>query len=251
MKFKIYTGSNAGEDREGCDHRYTSQEYSTLSLRQYCESFSSKEAIIREFLSKDSRKLIALDYLIQHIRKRNYRSVISLGSGACVIEYLLSCGLPENTRIVATDFNDFYISKSKLFFPEIISEKFDFYRDNIEQLSKKTGIQFEFAYFLGSAYVLDDNEYVGILNQLQDSGIEGIIDFSPALVPYSQVPVTILGEIKNSITKTFRGKFHGYSRTQNDMRYIYKQTGFTIEKELQLGPYTYVSVLKNPRTLPK
>jgi len=251
MKFKIYTECNPGEKKDGCDHRFTSQEYSALVSEQKNAAYSSREGIIREFLSKNSRKLIALDYLIEHIQMRNYRNILSLGAGACVIEYLLSCALPEKTHIVATDFNEFYINKSRIFFPEIISEKFDFYFDNIGQLSKTTGIQFDCAFFLGSAYVLDDNEYNGILNQLKDSGVESIIDFSPALVPYSQVPVTVLGEIKNSVTKTFRGKFHGYSRTKNDMRYIYKKTGLIIEKEFHLGPYNYVALLKNPNALQK
>jgi len=246
MKFKIYTETYSEEIRDACNHRYTSQEYSTLISKQNSDKYSSKKDILRDFLSKDSRKLIALDYLIQHIQKRNYHNILSLGSGTCVIEYLLSCALPKNTNIVATDFNEFCLSKSKIFFPEIISEKFDFYHDNIRQLSKNTGIQFDFAFFLGSAYVLDDDEYVDVLRQLQDSGIDGIIDFSPALVPYAKLPLMILGEIKNSITKSFQGKFHGYSRTKNDFRYIYKKTGLQIEKEFQLGPYDYVSVLKNP-----
>ena len=230
MKFKIYTETYSEEIRDACNHRYTSQEYSTLISKQNSDKYSSKKDILRDFLSKDSRKLIALDYLIQHIQKRNYHNILSLGSGTCVIEYLLSCALPKNTNIVATDFNEFCLSKSKIFFPEIISEKFDF------------------AFFLGSAYVLDDDEYVDVLRQLQDSGIDGIIDFSPALVPYAKLPLMILGEIKNSITKSFQGKFHGYSRTKNDFRYIYKKTGFQIEKEFQLGPYDYVSVLKNPNS---
>lgn len=249
MKFRIFTKVHPEGGIIKCnDKRFTSDESTQLIHQMSPDKCTSKERILRELLQKESPKLIALDFLIQSIQKGGYKSILSLGSGSCAIESLLSGALPETATITATDFNDFFIGRARTCFPEIISEKFDFYHDAIPELSKKTGIRYDFAYFLNSAYVMDDEEFISLLSQLRDAGVREIADLSSAFVPWYRLPREIMGDIRYELTGAFRGKFHGYMRTRNDFRRIYRKSGLTIGQECSLGPYRYVAILKNPGT---
>jgi hypothetical protein len=246
MKIKIFTLSHPVEDLVDCNTRFSSIEHTQVVQKANKGSDLSKEIILREFLSQESMKLIALNFLIQQIQLNKCSMILSLGSDNCVIEYLLSLAMPKDAKIVATDFNDFFIGNSKKYFPEIISERFDFFNDTIEELSKRVNVKFDFAYFLGSAYVMDDEEYISILSQIRKGGIKQIIDFSPAFIPYSHAPIAWMGELKWELNHNFRGKFHGFRRTSNEYRKIYKQAGWIIEHEKSFGHYQYVANLKNP-----
>jgi len=44
-----------------------------------------------------------------------------------VIEELLRQALPENSVVVATDFDKFYIDNARRLFPNLVAMKFDFF----------------------------------------------------------------------------------------------------------------------------
>ncbi len=250
MKFKIFTLKHADQDLIDCSTRFTSAESTQVIQNELQGIYISKNAILHDLFSRDSPKLIALDFLIRQIQQKNYSTILSLGFGNCSIEYLLSHAFLKKTTIIATDFNNFHIGNAKKFFPEIISEKFDFYSDTIEQLSKRLNAHFDFAYFLNSSYVMDDTEYISLLTQLREAGVCEIIDLSSAIIPPVSVPRAFLGDLKNALTGSYRGKFHGYMRTKNDFRRIYRRSGLSVSHEYIIGPYGYVSVLNIPGKKP-
>jgi hypothetical protein len=219
MMFKIYTTAPIPEIPDG-----TRSEY------------------IGHFLSTDHKKLISLEFLIRFCNEHNHTSVLSLGSGQCVIEHLLGYALPSGSRVVATDINLEHINIARKLFPNIIAKPFDFCADSIEDLHKV----FDVAYLMGSAYVMTDDQYVSLLKQLKAAGVKHIIDFQPAYVPYHKLPITILGELKCKVFKTYRGRFHGYQRTVGHIRRLYRKAGLTIVNEPYLPTYNnYVAVLRS------
>jgi hypothetical protein len=222
MKFKIYT-------------REPIQENDGVSKAEY----------IRNFILTNHKKLLSLEYLIEFINNHRYTNVLSLGSGQCVIEHMLSYSIPTGSHVVATDIDPVCLKNSGEHFKNIITIGFDFNTDTIDRISETTGIKFEVAYFMGSAYVMTDEQYVCMLRQLKINGVKHIIDFQPAFVPYLKLPITILGELKNRVFKSYRGRFHGYERTRGHLRQIYKRAGLTIEEEPYIPTYNnYIAVLR-------
>jgi len=85
--------------------------------------------------------------------------------------------LPEDSKVVATDFNSFFIKKAKLHFPSIIPVEFDFFKDDLSDLQKKLKLDFDLAVFFGSAYVMDDPDFIRHFSKLKEIGVKRIIDF--------------------------------------------------------------------------
>jgi len=106
---------------------------------------------------------------------------------------------------------------------------------------------FDVAIFVGSSYVMDDDEYIRILNQLKKNDVKKVIDLTPTLVLYHKLPFVILNEIQLRCFAPHwdRGKFHGFMRTKHDFRNIYKNASWTLKEETAVGQYNYVAILEN------
>jgi hypothetical protein len=239
-----------GHDRELLDkteksRRFTADEHSWIIRQEFSKTFSSKEAVVRYFLSKNESKLVTLAYLIRFVYRHHAKKILSLGAGMCVIEEFLRQALPEDGVVIATDFNDFLIGNAQQFFPGLVAVKFDFFRDDIRAICDAVGSPVDLAVFMGSSYVMDDDEFIRILAQLKDNQVKRVIDVTPTLVPYHNLPLLILGELKCSLTRQDRGKFHGFQRTRLDFRNIYRKAGWTLKEETSAGDYNYVAILEN------
>ena len=148
---------------------------------------------------------------------------------------------------MAIDFNKFYIDNAKRFFPDIVATEFDFFKDDVRTICDTPTSSYDVAIFINSSYVMDDDEHIRILSQLKENNVKIIIDMTSTLIPYHKLPLFILYEIK---LKCFaphldRGKFHGFMRTKQDFRNIYKNAGWTLKEETAVGSYNYVAILEN------
>jgi len=152
--------------------------------------------------------------------------------------------LPEDSKVVATDFNSFFIKKAKLHFPSIIPVEFDFFKDNPSDL-QKLKIDFDIAVFFGSSYVMNDSDFIRQFSGLKEIGVKKIIDFHAGYIPWKRFPIVILSEVIAKINpRRYRGKFHGYGRSRDELRRLYKLAGLELILETSVSPYKYVAVLK-------
>lgn len=153
------------------------------------------------------------------------------------------------------DFDSFLIQKASDFFSNIIPIKFDFFKDDVKQLQKKVGIDFDISIFFGSAYVMDDMEFIELFNNLKEIGVKRIIDFHAGYIDWKAIFLDILSPLKQSriIRKLFqkppflgqdyyRGKFHGYVRSRGELRKLYQLAGLDLIRETSIGDYKYVAI---------
>ena len=92
MKRILYTSAHAetlrGSPRLG--ERFTPSEHALVTERELGETaFADKDRLVRNYLKHDSRKLCSLDFLLRRMSAQGYSSVLPLGAGHCVLEYLL------------------------------------------------------------------------------------------------------------------------------------------------------------------
>jgi tRNA1(Val) A37 N6-methylase TrmN6 len=259
MKRKMYTLNNEIKLLQDIDNdggQYTAEEYEYIYRNALNKNhFQTKDHLLHEFLYEDYKKLDALAFLIDQIKKSGYKNILSLGAGTCVLEYLLKIALPEESKIVACDFNSFLISKAQEFFPEIIAERFDFFKDDFETILSKLNIEFDVAVFFGSAYVMNDEQFTKLFRALKKNDVKKIIDFHAGYMDGKGMIFNCLKYFTNNSTirkmvnlppnsiRGYRGKLHGYSRSRGEIRKLYKDGGFSINGEYSRGSYKYVAVL--------
>jgi len=259
MKRKIYTLSHDNDLLKEIDNnggQFTAEEHTYVIEKEFGQTvFKTKESLLRNYLPGNLPKLGSLGFLIDMIRKNEYRNILSLGAGQCVLEYLLKISLPEETKVFACDFDAFFIEKAKQFFPEITVAKFDFFKDEIRSLQHELNAEFDLAVFFGSAYVMDEPQFIKLFSDLKKSCVKQIVDFhagymdSKGVIRYFLQPLTrnsIVRKLfcKPPITKeSFRGKFHGYSRNRSELRRLYTKSGLRILRENSTSGYKYVAIL--------
>lgn len=230
----------------GTDTRFTAEEHSYVTEKEFGNIFKSKEALLDAYFREDYSKLSALGFLIKHIYEEGYKNILSLGSGTCVLEYLLKCALPEKSEVIATDFDSFMIRNAKRLFPSIKALVLDFCKDD---LSKIKEMRIDLAVFFGSSYVMDDTEFISLLSKLKDLKVKEIIDFHAGYIQMKEIPKLIFMKIGGDIMEKFgllkfRGKFHGYRRTRGELRRLYQKAGLKIVRELAIQPYRYIAICK-------
>jgi len=264
MKRKIYTRShniNLLKEIDNNGNQFSAKEHAYFIEKEFGNTvFRTKEALLRDYLSGNSLKLGALGFLIERITNNGYRNILSLGSGQCVLEYLLKLSLPEESEIIATDFDTYFIEKAKSFFPEITSVTFDFFKDDIISLQNNLNVKFDIAVFFGSAYVMDDPYFIKLFADLKKIGVKEIVDFHAGYMDLKDVIVNVIVSLlrpfarNSAIRRVFHkcpvdkykyiGKFHGYSRNRAELRKLYRKAGFKLYKELSVPNYKYVAILK-------
>ncbi|WP_157202328.1 hypothetical protein [Methanoplanus limicola] len=231
------------------NERFSKEEINNVSNMEGYYEINSYESLLYNFLSKQSIKLCTIPYLVQRIEDNNYNNILSLGSGSCVIEHLLSYSTSDECNIFATDFNQVHISLSQRYFKNIFSENFDFFTDNIKYLSNKYNTIFDIAYFQNSAYVMDDSEFIKLLIQLKNEGVQEIIDFRTS-IPIISYPKIIGGALKRNLITNYSkdnkyfGKFHGYQRSGTNIKKLYDKAGFKLERVDKIKPYTFTAIIK-------
>jgi hypothetical protein len=243
-------------DNEG--NRFTAEEHAYVVKKEFGETtYKTKELLVRKFLSANAKKLHCLPFLIDHINVSGYKNILSLGAGQCVLEYLLEKSLSEESELIATDFDGFLCEKAKEFFPQLIVEKFDFVKGDFKSFRTKLDIPVDLVIFFGSAYVLDDHEFIKLFGDLKKSGVKQVIDFHAGYLSMkSQVLLGFPSFLSKNATirklfrkppfdsNGYRGKFHGYGRSRGEIKKLYKKSGLSVKFETSIGCYKYVSILE-------
>ena len=165
--------------------------------------------------------------------------------------------LPEKSQLIAADFDEFVVEKAKKFFPQLIVEKFDFQKDDFKSFRTKLDISFDLVIFFGSAYIMDDQEFIKLFGDLKKNGVKQIIDFHAGYMNLkSQIMHGPLNFLRTNPTirkwfrttplanDEYRGKFHGYGRNRSAIKKLYKKSGLSVKFETCMGGYKYVSILE-------
>lgn len=257
MKKKIYTKSHDLELLKEVDNdggQFTADEHAYVIENDQADMFKTKENLLRYNLPQSLDKLAALGFLFEAIEKEKHLNILSLGAGTCMLEYLLKLSLPEETRVIACDFDGYLIEKAKSFFPEITAAKFDFFTDDIETLLAQLGVRIDIAVFFGSAYVMDDEQFVKLFDGLRKAGAKEVVDFHAGYMGLKDKVKTLLLPIsQNRVLRkmfgkkpldAYPGKFHGYSRDRSELLKLYRKSGFVVRKEIVAGGYEYVAVME-------
>jgi len=243
VKYKLYTKAHNEKILKTVDNdggQFTAEEHAYVIEKEFKKYYKNKDALLGWYLPEAASSFVPLRWLIQHIKENGFKNIISMGAGNCVHEYILKCALPEECNVTATDFDSFYIEKSKSFFLSINSITFDFFKDDISMLNSN----FDLAVFFGSAYVMNDEQFIHLFKQLKENNVKQIIDFHAGYIPYEHVPKYFVGNVlrKLNLLTNYRGKFHGYVRTKDELRYLYKETGAKSVVEKSIYPYKYVAI---------
>ena len=111
MKIKHFTFNHPdGLQKQSLHKIFSSEEHEFTVQKQFSEMFESRESLVRSYLFRDHNKLEALSFLIEYIKSNNFKNIISFGAGECVLEHILSIVFPPpDFKILATDFNEYYI----------------------------------------------------------------------------------------------------------------------------------------------
>lgn len=242
MKHKIYTFGHDVNLLKSVDNngeRFTAEEHSSIIKKEFNDTvFKTKENLFRHYLPLCLPKLGVLGFVVELIKQNEYTNILSLGAGPCVMEYLLKMSLPEGSKVVACDFDTFFVEKAKIFFPEIIVERFDFFKDDIISLQTKLNIKFDLVVFFDSAYVMDDPEFIKMFSDLKKAGVKKVIDSYAGYMDWKDVlkgylrPFTrssVLRRIFRRPPIGYQGKFHGYSRDRRELRQLYKSSGLQLK----------------------
>lgn len=259
MKQKIYTlshNTNLLKEIDNSGGQFTAEEHAYVIEKEFGETvFKTKEDLLRSYLPGNLPKLGSLGFLIEMIKKNEYRNILSLGAGQCVLESLLKMSLPEETKVFACDFDSFFVEKAKQFFPEITAARFDFFKDELPSLKQELNAEIDLAVFFGAAYVMDDQQFISLFSDLKKIGVKQIVDFhagymdSKGVIRYFLQPLTTNATVRKLFRKPskkegdFRGKFHGYSRNRSELRRLYKKSGLSILREISTSGYKYVAIL--------
>lgn len=242
---------------------FTAQEHTHIVEEEFAHKFLTKETLMQWYLSENYSKLRALGFLIDYLKKNNFDNIISFGSGPCVLEYLLLEALSHDINIWTTDFDSFFIRKSNEIFPDLKSVVFDFYKDNLLNLTESIDEKIEFGFSFGSFYTMDNPTFISFLKDCNKIGIERIIDFHAGYLPFAEkLNIIKWSLIKRMIPSAFRhnsmirrlfgkqavkpagpiGKLHGYRRDLAELKKVYKSGGYRISKVFNMDP-SYKAVI--------
>lgn len=247
MKRKMYTLShnpNLLKEVDNNGGQFTAEEHRYVVEKEFGQSvFKTRESLLRAHLPENLPRLGSLRFLIDMVKDEGHRNVISLGAGPCVLEYLLQMALPEHSKLIACDFNLFFVDKAREFFPELIVERFDFFRDEIAGLQSSLKIQLDVALFFGAAYVMDDSDFIRLFLGMKKIGIKRVVDFHAGYMDVVGIIKCLARPLIEKLMRRPRGKFHGYSRSRGEIRRLYEAGGWKVARELSIPDYKYVAIL--------
>ena len=258
MKRKAFTLSHDNKLLREIDNnegQFTSEEKAYLMQAEHGGSegrFKSKGQLLRELPKHTLGPRLSL--LQEYIELNMFKSILSMGAGSCVQEYLLKMVLPENTKIACTDFDQYSISKAKEFFgngpdsseDSLIPIHFDFFHDNISQLLSDLEFKVDIVIFLASSYVMDDEKFIEFFRSIGQNGIGTIIDFHAGFIDKKEYAAYLMRDLKKIFIKDnkYQGKFHGYYRSKREIKRLYSLSGWNISRETSVVGTPYVAILK-------
>lgn len=245
---RIFTNKHESTNSLNNKERFSSYEHAQLTETELGNSIlKNKKRLIQYSLTKNlEEKISNLSFLIKRINKKNYKKILSLGSGYSDLEYFLNLALDEDKELISSDFDEYIVEKANLFFPDFRTIQFDFFKDSLSNLDE----DFELVFSFGAFYVMDDIEFIRLFKDIKSSGVKEIIDFHAGFMTNSSYLKYILKSIYSFVSNFLpikrikKGKFHGYMRNRKDLLRLYKLSGWTPINEIRnYGDYKYTCIL--------
>lgn len=249
MKFKMYTNSHDSKILKkmgNFENIFSSNELSNIIEEEFSKTvFESKDSLIEDYIVKEYLKLYSIPFLVEYIIKNKCKNILSLGSGSSVLEYILKKSIPKEYSVTCCDFNNFLLEKTNLFFPEINSHKFDFFNDSFTDLCSSIKVKPDIVIFFGSSYVMDNDLFIKLLNEIKSNGINNIIDFQAGYMDNKLAIIKLTKKIFNGFlgNKKNIGKFHGFIRDRKELIKIYQKSKFKLKKITSNPAYKFIAVL--------
>jgi hypothetical protein len=88
IKFKNYVTEYNKYIQTDNDSRLNSDKHTKATTGKFGKFHDSKRNILKQVFSDSPLKLEVVLELVEHIKRNNFKNVLSLGSGTCSIEYL-------------------------------------------------------------------------------------------------------------------------------------------------------------------
>ncbi len=203
------------------------------------------EILLRSRISESHLKLGSFGIVMESVKKHGHRNILSLGTGYCMLEYLLQIALPEDTKVYACDFDKFLLDGTVNFFPEITVSTFDQFKDSIVSLKHKLNTEFDLVVFFGNDHVINDMQLIALFHELKSIGVKQIIDLHGEYMDL-RVPINSNASVRNLFNKPtthFKGKFHSYPGSRGGMAGMYRKNNWQILEEISAPGYKCVGIL--------
>ena len=151
----------------------------------------------------------------------NYKKIVSLGSGSCVLEDILSKCIPSDCTITCLEIRESLVNAASKYFHNLNPIVFDMTKDSIKE-------NFDVAFFFSCSSYLSSKQYLRMLKQLRDSGVKEIIDWSGYL-RMSRCIKSFIGSFLIHNNKTIQNKHIClYMKSLRELKRIYKTVGAEI-----------------------
>jgi hypothetical protein len=257
MSIKLYSKSYKVDfsKMENLDKRFTADEHTYFSKFSQDVALFETRCEMLECLAKKNG--VTINRLVEEvILGREVKSVISLGSGSCYNEYLWAKNLPA-LSVFACDFDSSLIEQASRFLVPLVKgnlsvHELDFTSCSFVSFLHSHNFNAEMVVFAGSAYVMDDREFVGLFKELRKSNVKYILDLHDGCVGMRDKLSSILKPLTSIswIRKLFcqdayveQGKFHGYGRSRSEIRLLYQKAGWNIDDEKYSDECHYIAML--------
>ena len=247
--FARYTSEYSERAKKQCRHSenlLTAEEHSKMSEVDFACHFESIDKLIKWYFGYLSNigKMGVLSCIGEFIKQEGAKNIISYGAGPSVLEYFLKMIFQEDIHIVVTDYDEFIVDGVRKLFNNMKAERFDFYKDDPEQLISKYKI--DTAIMIGSACSMDNGMYIQFLRRLEKCNIQTIFTFEAGV--YNSLAERIRSDVMKFLyllklcflyifhKSAYESRkerfmtdsqcFHACSRSINELEKIYVRGGY-------------------------
>ena len=239
------------------------------------------QELISEYLQDNCKKLEVIPHVVKQIHELlalEQACIVSFGSGSCVMEYLLALSLGKGFKMLATDYDKFLVKQASCLLraQNFIAAEYDMIREDILNLS---GLSLDISsrkiakigLFIGSAYILSDEEFIRFFASLRALGFSCIFDFHAGffgqeyeLQYYKQKLSCLQSSVinrepvsadrfaflpppppfKDSSGQAWAHKKHGYGRFGREITSLYARSGWHVASLSTVANYQFVATLR-------
>jgi hypothetical protein len=262
VKLKMYSAYHEEECVEEMDNEklFSQNEYKQIFDNEPEKYLPKKDAVLSQFFLDSPFKMHFIGHLCNFIIKNDIKTICSLGCGQGEIEYIMKSVLPSHIKLAGADFIEKMIENNQKNFPEVKFAVFDFTKDKMANLFRKTGFVPELLMFLGSASCMDDQDFVRQFKAANDQGVRWIIDGHATCYSFfGLLKIFLRNKIRSLANKylwlklfilrikpdyKFAGKHHAFARNKKELEELYKKAKWEIAGEDNFEHYRYTAILK-------
>ena len=217
-----------------------------ISKMEFTEELKSRDEYVRHFLKLDKNKFDAVSVLIDFINVNSIKSIVSLGSGSGLLEFIL-CQLNHNLTVTAMDFDSALTQAANSYFSPNSSSNLKYLELDMRDFDAiaPTIANADLIVSFGALYIYDDLEYKRLLSVLKNHNVRYLVDFhAGCLSSFGMVRTQIKNMLSVIINRHKLGIHHGFGRTDNQIRRIYDQSDYNIIQSASLTSYRKYYVLE-------